>query len=270
MEKMKVVISIAGSDSGGGAGIQADLKSFASLGVFGTTAIAALTAQNSQRVTGVYPVDPAFVASQIDAVASDMPIAAVKIGMLQSREVIAAVAAAIDRHQLPNVVLDPVMVATSGDPLLEEDAVDAIQTELMPKATLLTPNLPEAGMLLGRTLGHDDEALAQAARDLVEMGASAVVVKGGHRTADADDVFFDGQALRVLSAERIVTSATHGSGCTLSSAIAAFLARGRSVEDAVVEAKEYVTAGIRQGLTLGQGNGCLHHFHEYYGSEGLP
>lgn len=270
MQSMKVVMSIAGSDSGGGAGIQADLRTFAALGVFGTTAISALTAQNSQGVRGVYPVDADFVASQIEAVASDMPVAAVKIGMLQSQRIIHAVVQALDRHALPQVVLDPVMVATSGDPLLEEDAVDVLRRELVPRAAVITPNLPEAGMLLGRSLSSDREAMREAARDLLDLGAAAVLLKGGHRTGDAEDVFCQENTLRILSVPRIPTRATHGSGCTLSSALAAFLARGRSLEVAVVEAKEFVTAGIQQGITLGEGAGCLHHFHEYYGSEGLP
>lgn len=267
---MRVALSIAGSDSGGGAGIQADLRSFAALGVWGTTAITAITAQNTVGVRRVDALPAEAVRAQIDAVMDDFEVAAVKIGMLGTRAVVEAVAAALDHHRPAHVVVDPVMVAGSGDPLLEEDAIGAVRELLVPRATVLTPNVPEAALLLGRALADDEAVLRDAARALHAAGAANVLLKGGHRRGDADDLFVGASGEAVLSAERIPGGFTHGTGCTLSSAIAAFLARGRTPEQACREAKDFVTAAIEQGVRLGAGQASLHHFWEYYGGEGLP
>jgi hydroxymethylpyrimidine/phosphomethylpyrimidine kinase len=267
---MPVILTIAGSDSGGGAGIQADLKTFSALGVFGTSAITAVTAQNTQGVRGFVALDPAFVRAQIDAVVEDFDVAAVKIGMLANAEIVDAVARALREHELRNVVLDPVMVAGSGDPLLEDEAVEAIRDRLLPLAHLVTPNVPEAGMLLERELADDDTELRAAAKTLHQSCDVGVLLKGGHRRGDADDLFVAAGTERVLEAERVPGNVTHGTGCTLSSAIAAFLARGRSMDDAVAQAKDYVTRAIAEGVQLGMGQGNLHFFWEYYGNEGLP
>lgn len=268
---MKVVLTIAGSDSGGGAGIQADLKSFAALGVFGTSAITAITAQNTVGVRRVDVLDPEAVRAQIDAVVEDFEVAAVKTGMLANAGIIRAVAEAIDAHGLGPVVVDPVCVAGSGDPLLETDAVDVLRSELVPRATILTPNLSEAALLVGRdTAGDSDAELAATARDLLGLGAQAVLLKGGHRRGDADDLFVDTDGEQVLEAERIANNASHGTGCSLASAVAALLARGRTPREAAAEAKEFVRRGIEDAMQLGQGQSNLHHFWEYYGTEGLP
>ena len=269
-DRMPVALTVAGSDSGGGAGIQADLKAFSALGVFGTSALTAITAQNTQGVRGVVALEPTFVRQQIEAVAEDFDLKAIKIGMLANAAIVHAVAEAVSDLALPNVVLDPVMVAGSGDPLLEPDAVSAVREVLLPRATLVTPNVPEAAMLLGRELADDDTQLRDAARALFEASGVAVLLKGGHRKGDADDVFVGPAGERVLEAERIPGRFTHGTGCTLSSAIAALLARGHALEDAVGEAKAYVTRAIGDGVQLGRGQGNLHFFWEYYGGEGLP
>jgi hydroxymethylpyrimidine/phosphomethylpyrimidine kinase len=271
MQQMPVVLSIAGSDSGGGAGIQADLKTFAALGVFGTTAITAVTAQNSVGVHRVDAMSPESVRTQIDAVASDFPVAAVKIGMLANTGIIRAVAAALSGLQPGPVVLDPVCVAGSGDPLLEGDALSALRELLLPLATVLTPNLAEGALLLERpALGETDAELVEAAQALIGLGPSAVLLKGGHRAGDADDVLVDADGELVLEAERIANNASHGTGCSLSSAVAALLARGRTVREASVEGKEFVRRGIVDAMQLGGGQSNLHLFWEYYGNEGLP
>jgi hydroxymethylpyrimidine/phosphomethylpyrimidine kinase len=270
MRPMSVALSIAGSDSGGGAGIQADLKTFSALGVFATSAITALTAQNTQGVTGIYPIPPDMVTAQIDAVAQDFQVAAAKTGMLVSAVIVEAVAQAVARHHLDQLVVDPVMIAKSGARLLDEDAIGALRSRLLPLALIVTPNLPEAEVLLDHPIGPRDEDVLAAARELLALGPRAVVIKGGHRAGDADDVYCDARSARVLPCERIVTSSTHGTGCTFSAAIAALLARGRSLPEAVAQAKEFVTEAIRNALPLGHGHGPLHHFHLFYGAEGLP
>ena len=267
---MRVALTIAGSDSGGGAGIQADLKTFSALGVFGTSAITAVTAQNTKGVTGVAALEPDFVRAQIEAVATDFDVAAVKIGMLADAPIVEAVARALDDFALKTVVLDPVMVAGSGDPLLADDAVSVIREVLLPRATVVTPNVPEAGLLLGRELADDDAQLRAAARELHASSGVAVLLKGGHRSGDADDLLVHDGIETVLEAERIPGTFTHGTGCTLSSAIAALLARGHALPEAVARGKEYVTRAIADGVQLGGGQGNLHFFWEYYGSEGLP
>ncbi len=257
---MKRALTIAGSDSGGGAGIQADLKTFAALGVYGTSALTAITAQNTLGVTGVQELTPDMVGAQIDAVISDIGADAVKTGMLSNSRIIQVVADKVTEHGLPNLVVDPVMVAKGGDPLLQEEAVDALRTLLVPLALVVTPNLPEASVLVGYPVESLEQA-RQAARDIVAMGSRSVVVKGGHLEGDAVDVFYDGREFRELSAPRIETTSTHGTGCTFASAIAAGLANGMAVEEAVGQAKEYVTEAIRKSFPVGSGHGPLNHFH---------
>ena len=255
---MQCILTIAGSDSGGGAGIQADLKTFEALGLFGTSAITAITAQNTLGVTAIHEVPAEVVAAQIDAVASDLRPAAVKVGMLSSPEIATVVAAAIARNRLPNVVVDPVMVAKSGDRLLRPEAVDALVRLLLPLATVLTPNLPEAAVLLGRLVLTSEEQ-ETAARDIALLGPQAVVVKGGHSDGDPVDVLWTAGAVRHYSAQRIATSSTHGTGCTFSSAIAGYLALGLPVPEAVGAAKAYVTGAIYHAPGLGGGHGPVNH-----------
>jgi hydroxymethylpyrimidine/phosphomethylpyrimidine kinase len=258
-----VALTIAGSDSGAGAGIQADLKTFAALGIYGTSAITAITAQNTQRVTRVFELPPDLVAAQIDAVLSDIGADAVKTGMLASAAIIEVVAAKVREHGLRPLVVDPVMVAKSGDRLLREDAVAALREQLLPLATVLTPNLPEAEVLLGRSLATWDDVRA-GAKELVAMGAQAVVMKGGHREGPATDILYDGQEFREYTAARVDTVNTHGTGCTFASAIAAGLARGESLRDAVAMAKAYVTKALQSAYPLGHGHGPVHHFFRYW------
>ncbi len=253
-------MTIAGSDSGGGAGIQADLKTFAALGVYGSSVITAVTAQNTLRVTDVVELPVALVRAQIDAVAFDIGTDAVKTGMLSSAAIIEAVVEKIDEHGLGNLVMDPVMVAKSGDRLLREDAVAALRSLLLPRAVVVTPNIPEAEALTGRRIESVHDAKA-AAEELVGMGARVAVVKGGHMDGPAIDVFYDGEEYRAFTADRIATTSTHGTGCTFASAIAAGLAKGLSLEEAVAQAKEYVTEAIRANLEIGTGHGPLNHFY---------
>jgi hydroxymethylpyrimidine/phosphomethylpyrimidine kinase len=251
-------MTIAGSDSGGGAGVQADLKTFLALGVYGASALTAITAQNTVGVTAVHEIPTDVIAAQIDAVVDDIGVDAAKTGMLSSAEIISTVAERIRHWQLERLVVDPVMVAKSGDRLLREDAVNALVKELLPLALVLTPNVPEAEVLVGRELSTDDD-LRQAAREIVALGPRAVVMKGGHREGPATDLFFDGHDFLVLSSERFDTPNTHGTGCTFSAAIAAGLARGLAVEVAVGEAKRYVTEAIRLSQPLGAGHGPVAH-----------
>jgi hydroxymethylpyrimidine/phosphomethylpyrimidine kinase len=256
---MPVVLTIAGSDSGGGAGIQADLKTFEAWRVFGTSAITAITVQNTVGVSAVHAVPLDIVRGQIAAVAYDLPPAACKSGMLATRALVQTVADAIRQHGLPNYVLDPVMVATSGDSLLAKDAVDAVARELLPLATLITPNLDEAALLVGFDVA-DIGAMRDAARALCEAGAAAALVKGGHLHADElVDVFHDGTNLREFRHARLQTRSTHGTGCTLSAAIAAGLAHGAALPAAVEAALDYVHRAIERAPGLGRGNGPLNH-----------
>jgi hydroxymethylpyrimidine/phosphomethylpyrimidine kinase len=257
---VKVVLTVAGSDSGGGAGIQADLLTFAAHGVHGTSAITAVTAQNSVAVLDWVALDPRMVVAQMEAVASDMPVAATKTGMLATAAIVSAVAAAIARLRLPLVVVDPVMVAKSGDRLLDRDAETAYRERLLPLATVVTPNLPEAESLLGRPVRTLAE-MREAARALRAMGPRAVVVKGGHLEGDAVDVFWDGERMEDVSAPRIATKNTHGTGCTYSAAIAARLALGDPLLDAVRGAKAYLTEAIRRSYSVGRGHGPVDHLH---------
>jgi hydroxymethylpyrimidine/phosphomethylpyrimidine kinase len=256
------VLSIAGSDSGGGAGIQADLKTFAALGCYGMTAITALTAQNTRGVRSIHGVPPAMLRDQIDAVIEDIGAHAVKIGMLHAPEIVAVVAEAIDRHALANAVLDPVMVASSGAALIETPAIEALVRELFPRADLVTPNLDEASLLAGRPL-RTLEDMESAALDLVARGARAVLMKGGHLPGETvTDLLLtaDGER-RAMSAPRIETANLHGTGCTLSSAIAAHLALGAPLPEAVSRARDYVREALRAGAPVrtGAGGGPLDH-----------
>lgn len=261
---MKTALTVAGSDSGGGAGIQADLKTFAALGVHGTSALTALTAQNTLGVTAILDLPPSFVEAQFDAVAQDIGIDAMKTGMLFSAEIIQAVAGKIREYGLSKVVVDPVMVATSGDLLVRQDAVEEVRTGLLPLALVVTPNRREAEVLSGLKIGTERDVL-EAARRIYDLGARYVLVKGGHAAGDAVDWLYDGQELLPFRARRIETTNTHGTGCTLSAAIAAYLALGRQVPDAVAGAKEYITEAIRHAYPLGKGHGPVNHLFKLHG-----
>ncbi len=254
--KVSRTMTIAGSDSGGGAGIQADLKTFAALGVFGTSAITALTAQNTTGVTAVVEMAPEFVAAQIDAVVTDIGVDAAKTGMLASAAIIDVVAAKSREHRIKRLVVDPVMIATSGAPLLPPAAIDTLRRVLLPLAMVVTPNLHEAAALTGRPVNTESE-MEEAARAIHALGPRYVVVKGGHLEGSAEsvDLLFDGQQIRRFASPRIDTQHTHGTGCIFSAAIAAGLAVGRSPEDAVARAKQFVTDAIEGGLSLGRGHG---------------
>ena len=260
---MKHALSIAGSDSGGGAGIQADLKTMAAHRVFGMSAIVAVTAQNTQTVSAVHDLPPEMVRAQIDAVFSDIRVDAVKIGMLSSQVLISAVAECLCRWRPVFTVLDPVMISKSGCVLLKPDAVAALRKELLPLAHLLTPNIPEAEELTGVKI-TDRGGMQKAAEALVEAGAGAVLMKGGHCSEHADDLLFDGQQNFWFKGERIPGRNTHGTGCTLSSAIAANVANGCALPEACLRAKEYVRRAIAAGLDIGNGCGPLHHFVDWY------
>lgn len=254
-------LTIAGSDSGGGAGIQADLKTFSAFRVFGTSALTAITAQNSVGVHGVLDLPPEFVVRQIDAVLSDIGADAVKLGMLSTAPIIRAVAERLRAHGVRAVVLDPVMIAKSGDPLLEPGAREALVAEVLPLAEVVTPNLHEAAALAGMPVATEAD-MAEAARRIHALGPRHVLVKGGHLAGAATDLLWDGHGLARFSAERQDSPNTHGTGCTFSAAIAAGLARGRPLAEAVREAKAYVTAAIREGFRIGAGVGALRHFVE--------
>jgi hydroxymethylpyrimidine/phosphomethylpyrimidine kinase len=265
MAKVPRALTIAGSDSGGGAGIQADLKTFSALGVYGASAITAVTAQDTQRVYDFVELEPAFVSKQIDAVLGDIGADAVKTGMLASAPIIEAVAEAMKRWEVTTLVVDPVMVAKGGDRLLREDAVQALKERLFPLALVVTPNIPEAEVIVGRTLSTWDDIRA-AARDIHAMGPANVVMKGGHRENDpvATDLFFDGSDFREFSVGRVDTTSTHGTGCTFASAIAATLAKGETVEHSVMAAKAYVTKALQESFPLGRGHGPVHHFYRWW------
>jgi hydroxymethylpyrimidine/phosphomethylpyrimidine kinase len=264
-------LTIAGSDSGGGAGIQADLKTFSALGCFGMSAITALTAQNTRVVTGIFPTPPEFIGQQIDAVMEDIGVDAVKIGMLHSPEVIEIVARKLTDWKCPNIVVDPVMISKSGDKLLQDDAVQALKECLLPLATLITPNLPEASVLLGRPVEKREE-MDRAARDLADFGSANVLVKGGHlMDNDSCDLLYQNKnkTMTEFFGKRIHTPNTHGTGCTLSSAIAANLARGIELEMAVKNAKAYIIGALSAGAAYqtGRGHGPVHHFYDLWPKE---
>lgn len=263
MATKPIALTIAGSDSGGGAGIQADIKSMEANGVFATSALTAVTAQNSEAVTMAFNLPDPLIEAQIDAVASDFEVAAVKTGMLSSSSIIHTVAGRIEAHDLYPLVVDPVMISKSGFKLLEDEAIDTLRARLMPLATVVTPNAHEAALLTEGPIDTVDDARA-AAEAVHAMGPDAVVVKGGHvhgDTAEVVDVFFDGTEMHTFAAPRIDTRNTHGTGCTYASAIAAHLARGRALPAAIEQAKRYVTAAIRHALPFGKGHGPTNHFY---------
>lgn len=256
-----IAMTVAGSDSGGGAGIQADLKTFAALKLFGTTAITALTVQNSLGVTGIHNAPPEIIKAQILSVGKDFPLDAVKTGMLGSRETIYAVAEGLSELKIKKIVVDPVMVAQSGDSLLAADAVEAVKSIIVPLALVVTPNLPEAEKLTGMTIRNVEEMKA-AAWEIAKLGCGAVLVKGGHLAGEPEtitDVLLADGKMTLLSDRRIDTTANHGTGCTLSAAIAAELAAGCGLEEAVRRARKYLRAGLLYGVTAGHGAGCLGH-----------
>jgi hydroxymethylpyrimidine/phosphomethylpyrimidine kinase len=266
------IMTIAGSDSGAGAGIQADLKTFAAMGTFGTSAITAITAQNTLAVTDVLALPTALVAAQIDAIVSDIGADVTKTGMLANAEIVEVVVAKVGEHKLQPLVVDPVMVASSGDRLFDDNAVDAIRTQLLPLATVLTPNLLEAEVLLDRKLESWDD-VRNGAKELVEMGADAVVIKGGHAIPGSEgsstaraatDLLYDGTNYQEYTTTRIDTTNTHGTGCTFASAIAASLARGTDLRGSVAMAKAFVTKAIQAAYPVGHGRGPVHHFHRFW------
>ncbi len=267
-----IALTIAGSDSGGGAGIQADLKTFSALGVYGASAITALTAQNTLGVQGIFNVPANFVKMQIESVFSDLPPDSVKIGMLSCAEIISSVAERLSHFNAKNIVLDPVMVATSGDVLLQKDAVDSLKRDLFPLASIVTPNLQEAAVLLGEAPASNESEMESQAFRLVDIGVKAVLIKGGHGTGnESTDVFVANGKVKRLVSPRIKTHNTHGTGCTLSSAIAAYLSHGCELEDAVQQAKLYITRAIDAAdrLNVGQSelathHGPTHHFYKWW------
>jgi hydroxymethylpyrimidine/phosphomethylpyrimidine kinase len=261
-----IALTIAGSDSGGGAGIQADLKTFAAFGVYGASVVTAVTAQNTKGVLAIHEVPAQSIAAQMDAVLSDLDVAAVKIGMLGSTAAIDAVAAGLERHQARNVVLDTVMVASSGEKLLPDDALDALRA-LIARARVVTPNLPEAAALLGEEEARDENTIYAQGQKLLALGAGAVLMKGGHGSGpESVDVLIEAGSRTRFAMPRIQTRNQHGTGCTLASAIAAGLAKNLALADAVREAKAYVSAAIKAAdrLEIGSGSGPLHHFHKWW------
>lgn len=262
-----IALTIAGSDSGGGAGIQADLKTFSALGVFGCSVISSLTAQNTLGVQGVYPIPPAFVQQQIHSVLSDINVGAIKTGMLAMADIIAAVAESLQAYPGIPFVLDPVMVATSGDRLLAEDAIETLIRQLIPVATLITPNLHEAAALLNESVATDLPGMQVQGEKLLALGAKAVLMKGGHTDGEqASDLLITLDSAEVFSAPRLHTKNTHGTGCTLASAIAAGLAKQLPLKEAVQQAKEYLHNALSHSekLQIGQGSGPVHHFYKFH------
>ncbi len=262
-----IAVTIAGSDSGGGAGIQADLKTFSALGVYGASVITALTAQNTKGVTAIHDVPPDFIAAQIDAVFSDLDVGAVKIGMVSQSAVIETIALGLDRWRQSKLVLDPVMIAASGDRLLVPDAIDTLKRVLIPRALVITPNLPEAAALLDAPIASSEMQMREQAERLLALGPKSVLIKGGHGAgAESVDLLVEPTAFTRLAADRIATQSTHGTGCTLSSAIAAGLAKGVGLAEAVGAAKAYVTAAIAAAgrISIGSGHGPVHHFHAWW------
>jgi hydroxymethylpyrimidine/phosphomethylpyrimidine kinase len=262
-----IALTIAGSDSGGGAGIQADLKTFSALGVYGASVISALTAQNTKGVTAIHDVPAHFVAAQMDAVFSDLDVGAVKIGMVSQRAIIEAIAAGLERWRQSNVVLDPVMIAASGDKLLADDAIEVLKAALIPRALVVTPNLPEAAALLDAPIARNEAEMREQGERLLALGAQTVLVKGGHGSGpESVDLLIGSNTFARLAADRIATENTHGTGCTLSSAIAAGLAKGLALSEAVGAAKRYVTDALLAAdrIKIGSGHGPAHHFHAWW------
>lgn len=265
---MKKVLTIAGSDCSGGAGIQADLKTFSAHGVYGMSVITAITAQNTQGVTGVQNVDPDMIGQQLDAIFQDIEVDAVKVGMVSVPETIEIIAAKLRQYNAPNVVIDPVMVSKSGFRLLEPEAKAKLISELLPLATVVTPNIPEGEDITGQTITTLED-MQTAAQAIYQMGAKNVLMKGGHRETDATDILFDGTDFYYFPAPRIASTNTHGTGCSLSSAIAACLGKGSDVFDAVRQGKDFVTVGIEQAYPVGKGVGPINHFYGLYKQAGI-
>lgn len=263
---MKTALSIAGSDCSGGAGIQADIKTMSALGVFGMSVIVSVVAENTSRVISVGDVSPRIIADQIDAVFEDIAPDAVKVGMLSSPECMKTVAAKLKEYAPKHVVIDPVMYAKNGCPLMREDSIDTLIRTVIPVATLLTPNIPEAEKIAGMKIESVEDMKAAAVK-IHSMGAGAVLVKGGHYAGDARDVLYDGKEFHTYVKNMVNTKNTHGTGCTLSSAIASYLALGENLADAVGKAKEYVTGAIENALELGKGCGPTNHFYKFYDKE---
>lgn len=265
---MKHVLTIAGSDTCGGAGIQADLKTFSAQGTYGMSVITAVTVQNTQGVFGCQDIEPEIIRGQIDAIFTDIKVSAVKIGMVSQIETIHAIADKLEQYQPENVVVDPVMISKSGFDLMQPEAKDTLIKRLLPLAYVVTPNLPEAEVMTGMKI-HDLPSMERAARAIHGMGAKNVLIKGGHLEDDATDLLFDGEKIITFHSERIATKNTHGTGCTLSSCIAANLAKGKSVEEAVRTAKAYITTAIAHALEIGKGVGPTNHFYELYTKAGI-
>ena len=264
MSKLFNVLTIAGSDSSGGAGIQADIKAFSANGVYGMSIITAITAQNTQGVFEIMDVTPEIIEKQIEVIFNDIEVGAIKIGMVSKIESIEAISNALGRvEKLPQIVLDPVMISKSGFKLLSDDAKNTLIEKLIPIATLITPNLPEAEELLGREI-LTIEDMKKAACDLKKLGAKNVLIKGGHLEGEATDILYDGENFTLFDEERIDTKHTHGTGCTLSSAITANLSKGMNIVDSVRFGKEYITGAIKNGFELGKGVGPTHHFYKFY------
>ncbi|WP_299997101.1 bifunctional hydroxymethylpyrimidine kinase/phosphomethylpyrimidine kinase [uncultured Cedecea sp.] len=260
-------LTIAGTDPSGGAGIQADLKTFSALGAYGTSVITALVAQNTQGVQSLYRIEPAFVAAQLDSVLSDVRIDAVKIGMLSEADIVEIVAAQLTRYQISNIVLDTVMLAKSGDPLLTPDAVDSLRRYLIPRVALITPNLPEAAALLDAPHACNEKEMKEQGRALLALGCQAVLLKGGHLTdAESPDWLFTAESEQRFTAPRVVTKNTHGTGCTLSAALTALRPRHSDWATTILQAKSWLSEALVQAdsLEVGQGIGPVHHFHEWW------
>lgn len=260
---MKTALTIAGSDCSGGAGVQADLKTMSALGVFGMSVIVSVVAENTARVLSIEDISPKVIADQIDAVFEDIPPDAVKVGMLSTPACMEAVAAGLKKYRPRHVVIDPVMYAKNGSPLMQESAISALRSTVLPLATLLTPNIPEAEKLAGMEISSEAD-MREAARRIQALGPQNVLVKGGHAQGEARDILLCGEDFHVFASRRIPTKNTHGTGCTLSSAIAAYLARGEVLPEAMRKAKEYVTGAIEHALPLGHGCGPTHHFFAFY------
>ncbi|ABR47455.1 phosphomethylpyrimidine kinase [Alkaliphilus metalliredigens QYMF] len=265
---MKKVLTIAGSDSSGGAGIQADLKTMSAHGVFGMSVITAVTAQNTQGVFGIQDISPQMIAKQIQAIYEDIEVDAVKIGMVSQVDTIQAIAQQLLKYQAKNIVLDPVMVSKSGFHLLNPEAKNSLINQLIPLVTVITPNLPEAEVITGLTI-ESEKDMEEAAKAIFIMGPQYVLIKGGHLESDPVDLLYDGKAIQRFSTKRIATKNTHGTGCTLSSAIASNLALGFPITEAVKLAKEYITVAIENALSIGKGVGPTHHFYSLYQRAGL-
>lgn len=259
---LKTALTIAGSDSGGGAGIQADLKAFSAQGVFGMSVITAITAQNTVEVRGVQNIELAMIASQIEAVFDDIQVDAVKIGMLSSADVVNIVAKTLEKYAPKQIILDPVMISKAGHHLLQEEAIEALKTVMIPMATMITPNIPEAEVLTGMKIVTRKD-MEEACRKIYALGAKTVLLKGGHLANDPNDLFFDGEDFYWYEGKRIETKNTHGTGCTLSSVITANVAKGYSLLEAVGIAKEYITNAILHSFNLGNGHGPVHHFYQF-------